>query len=668
MRLQGQETGNEQPHAAVTTLLPSAHSAAVRADIQGLRGVAVLLVVLYHAGLPMLPGGFIGVDVFFVISGYLITGLLARELKAEGRIDYGRFVARRARRLLPASLVMIAAVSLLGLALYPALERGEVFDAARSAAVYLANFWFAAKAIDYLGGDAATNPFLHMWSLGVEEQFYLVWPILLAAAVRLPRVDALRWKLVLATGLISAVSLMACHWMTWRAQPWAFFGTPFRAWEFGLGALVFLLHENLRCLPHRLLVALGMAGALGTLSAGVWLGHDVRFPGLWALLPAGSTALLLASMANRPHLVTRVLGARPLVRIGDVSYSWYLWHWPLLVLVPVVSPTAGLIPVSLAVELSYLVAELSYRFVEQPIRHGRATRAPIRATVGLALVATAAAATSLTLLKGDAEQTVPDPQQRQFIAAREDQTLVARRGCHARIGATEVVPCESGAPDGERLVVLLGDSHAAHWHPALDAIATEQGWRLVSFTKSACPWFDAPVEIEHLRRRFHECEAWRAEAMRRIRSLAPDVVVVASIGRYKLAAADLQEAMRRTIHEFQASAHAVVLLRDTPWPGFNVPVCLARAQHRGADPDAACRLDARKAIAPGLGTFEVERKVAEETGATMVDLTDHLCGPLHCDVRTGEVVRYRDHNHLTATFARSLAPAIAPVLQAAVSR
>lgn len=321
----------------------------------------------------MLPGGFIGVDVFFVISGCLITGLLARELKAEGRIDYGRFVARRACRLLPASLVMIAAVSLLGLALYPALERGEVFDAARSAAVYLANFWFAAIAFDYLGGDAATNTLVHMWSLGVEEHFYLGWPILLAAAVCLPRVRPLSWK------------------------------------------------------------------------------------------------------------------------------------------------------------------------------------------------------------------------------------------------------------------------------------------------------SDASVELEHLRRRYHKCEAWRAEAMRRIRSLAPDVVVVASIGRYKLAAADLQEAMRRTIHEFQASARAVVLVRDTPWPGFNVPVCLARAQHRGADPDAACRLDARKAIAPGLGTFEVERKVAEETGATMVDLTDHLCGPLHCDVRTGEVVRYRDHSHLTATFARSLAPAIAPVLQAAVS-
>ncbi len=652
----------------MTSRTPSPDSGGVRADIQGLRGVAVLLVVLYHAGLPIVPGGYVGVDVFFVISGYLITGLLARELQATGRIDYVGFVARRARRLLPASLVMIATISLLGLAIYPALERAEVFGAARSAAVYLANFWFAAKAIDYLGGDAATNPFLHMWSLGVEEQFYLVWPLLLAAAVYLPLVGSLRWKVILTTGLITVVSLLACHWMTWRAQPWAFFGTPFRAWEFGLGALVFLLHENLRRLPHRLLVGLGMAGALGVALAGVWLDHDVRFPGLWALLPAGSAALLLASMTNRPHLVTRLLGAPPLVRIGDVSYSWYLWHWPLIVAVPVVSPNAGPGAIALAVGLSYLAAELSYRFVEQPIRHGRATRLPVRAAIGIALAATAGAATALTLLKNDAEQTAPNPQQRQFIAAREDRTLVAQRGCHARIGATEVVACESGAPDGERVVVLLGDSHAAHWHPALDAVAVEQGWRLVSFTKSACPWFDAPVEIEHLRRRFYECEKWRAEALRRIHSLAPDVVVVASIGRYKLAATELEEAMRRTIRGLQSSSRAVVLLRDTPWPGFNVPVCLARAEHRGADPDATCRLDARKAVAPGLATFEIERKVAQETGSTVVDLTDRLCGPVHCDVRTGEIVRYRDHSHLTATFARSLAPAITPALQAAVAR
>lgn len=642
--------------------------AAVRADIQGLRGVAVLLVVLYHAGVPWLPGGYVGVDVFFVISGYLITGLLARELETSGRVSYARFVARRARRLLPASIVLIAAISLLGLAIYPALERAEIMSAGRAAAVYLANFWFAAKAVDYLGGDGATNLFLHMWSLGVEEQFYLVWPILLAATACLPGIGSLRRKLILATGLITFGSLMACLWMTGRAQPWAFFGTPFRAWEFGLGALVYLLHEELRRLPHGLLAALGGAGALGVVAAGGSLDHDARFPGLWALLPAGATAALLASMANGPHMVSRLLGTRPLVRIGDVSYSWYLWHWPLIVAVPVLSPNAGVVPVALAVGLSYLAAELSYRFVEQPIRHGRATRAPVRSTIGIALAATAGAATALTMLKDNAEQAVPDPQQRQFMAAREDRTLVAQRGCHARIGATEVVACESGAPGGDRVVVLLGDSHAAHWHPALDTVATEQGWRLVSFTKSACPWFDAPVEIEHLRRRFHECEQWRAEALRRIRGLSPDVVVVTSIGRYKLAPAELEDAMRRTIHGLQAAARAVILLRDTRWPGFNVPVCLARAQHRGADPDAACRLDARRALAPGLGIFEIEQQVIRETGSTIVDLSDRFCGPVHCDVRTGDVVRYRDHSHLTATFARSLAPAITPALQAAMNR
>jgi peptidoglycan/LPS O-acetylase OafA/YrhL len=203
----------------------------IRTDIQGLRGIAVLLVVLYHAGVPGLGGGFVGVDVFFVISGYLITGLLMREVGATGRIDFWRFIARRARRLLPAALLVVAVTCLAAAWVCSPLELSEILAAARATSLYVANLWFALRAVDYLGGDAASNPFLHMWSLGVEEQFYLVWPLLLGWLFRPRRLQA--W--MVAT---FAVSLVACVAMTLHVQPWAYFAMPFRAWEFALGALV----------------------------------------------------------------------------------------------------------------------------------------------------------------------------------------------------------------------------------------------------------------------------------------------------------------------------------------------------------------------------------------------------------------------------------------------
>jgi peptidoglycan/LPS O-acetylase OafA/YrhL len=657
---------NDLSEPAIRTT-PRGDGAGLQLEVQGLRGVAVLLVVLYHAGVPFVPGGYVGVDIFFVISGYLITRLLMREVQAEGTIDLVNFYARRARRLLPAAIALIVVVAWAAVLVYPPLERTDIIAAARAASVYVANLWFTSRAVDYLGGDAATNPMLHMWSLGVEEQFYLLWPLMVSVtATRMRRCDAATRVLWLTIGA-SIVTFVACVWVTRTSQPWAFFVTPFRGWEFGLGALAHLASPRMQTVPAIWLRAAGAAGGAAVVASALVLGHGTLFPGPWASLPAGGTALVLVGLQVRGATALRSgLSFRPLVRVGDVSYSWYLWHWPLLVMAPVVYPHAGPKTAFLALVLSYLAAEVSFRWIEQPFRVGRAARTPPRLAVAAALLTTVVAAIALTVQQRIALDNPVSARQRLFIDARKDIPAVYPIGCHVQITVDRITACDGGDKTADRIVVLLGDSHAAHWFPALDALGARQRYHLVSMTKSACPWVDTPVDVElaGFRRPYRECEAWRTEALRRIVALDPEAVVLASAGgRYHVDASAWEAGARRTIAALGSTRSRLIIVRDTPSPGFNVPTCLARAEHRGAAPESACAFSRDLALAPGIPMFEAEQRAVDGASrALLVDLTDQLCAAKRCEVLNGDMVRYSDHSHLTASFSRSLSSAFAEPL------
>lgn len=627
-----------------------------RADIQGLRAIAVLLVVLYHAGLPGLPGGYIGVDVFFVISGYLITGLLARELARSGRIDYLGFLARRARRLLPASIVLIAAVSFAAQWVYPDAERKDIFSAALASTLYVANVWFAVDAVDYLGGAGAQNPLLHMWSLGVEEQFYLAWPLLLVAAAA-GKAGATRSRLLAVSGVVAAISLVACLLVTWKSQPWAFFASPMRAWEFALGACVVLASDRLEQMSAQTRQACGVSGALAIGLGAVWLDDQTLFPGAWALLPALGTALVLLSLkSGNDSLLGRWLSARPLVRIGDLSYSWYLWHWPLLVMGAALSPGRGALQVAGLVAASYVLAELSYRFVEQPFRRDRFTQFSPRWIVGTAAVVTGTTAAALSASRMQLDQVPSNPAQQVFSQAMRDTPAVYRLGCHVPISATDVRHCNVGPVNAPRSIVLVGDSHAAHWFPALEAMAIRQGWRLTSMTKSACPWVDTQTRAGQLRRRYTECETWLAAVLDEIERLSPDLVILAnSHHRDYVAPAEWQAGAQRSLNRVRRSGAVAVVLRDSAWPGFDVPRCLARAEHRSASLEGACRFPAEQGLRSMAAVSQAEQQaVATVAGSAWLDLTAAVCPTEPCPVFEDGVVRFSDHSHLSARYALQL--------------
>jgi peptidoglycan/LPS O-acetylase OafA/YrhL len=353
----------------------AAHSTEFRGDIEGLRAVAVILVLLYHAQIPVISGGYVGVDVFFVLSGFLITGILLRERTRTGTISLPNFYARRARRILPAAALVLLVTVVLSTLLLPPLRMPDIAQDATAAGFYVSNIRFGIQATDYLQSQLPPSPLLHYWSLGVEEQFYIFWPALVILATHGAKVgrSSVGRRIGVAAAIVSAISLVAAIWMTNVNQPLAFFSLPTRAWELGIGAMLAVSTTRLEALPGKLAAAMGWAGLAAILLSAVVLTADTPFPGTAALLPTIGAGLVVAGGFRKSAAsVGRVLALRVPRYIGRISYSLYLWHWPLLV-IPAAAIGANLsLPARVGLlGVAFLLSAASQRWIEEPIRLGR---------------------------------------------------------------------------------------------------------------------------------------------------------------------------------------------------------------------------------------------------------------------------------------------------------
>lgn len=358
--------------------------------IEGLRSVAVLLVLFYHAGTPFLPGGFIGVDIFFVISGFLITGILIREIEETGMISLSRFYARRIRRLLPAATLVLITTLVAAWLIIPPLRWRTVAVDGLTSALWTGNIRFALSQTDYLTANDTPSPLLHFWSLGVEEQFYLIWPLLLVA------VSAITWRwmtartavAITASVVVIASFITALNW-TDSQQPYAFFLLPSRAWELATGALLAAATPLIPRINRYIRILLGGLGLITILASAVILDKTVQWPGVSTLVPVAAAVAIIASVG----LPARSLSIPPFLAIGRWSYSLYLWHWPVLVLAPIALDRVFTLAESLlALLASAVIAVISYHWVENPLRSHRLIVRPWRSlALGSALVATTAA-------------------------------------------------------------------------------------------------------------------------------------------------------------------------------------------------------------------------------------------------------------------------------------
>ena len=642
-----------------------------RADLEGLRAVAILLVVATHASVPWLRGGFVGVDVFFVLSGFLITGLLVREVSETGRFRFLEFYVRRLRRLLPALLTMLLVVGALAALLLAPPEQREQSTAAAMAALWLSNIQFAFAPQGYFAPSTETNLFLHTWSLGVEEQFYLIWPALL---VWLLAHDGERGITRLKIGMLVVllVSLATCALLTYKEPQLAFYMMPMRAWQFAAGALVWLHFKaspaSLRIPSQgRGFVWLRMAGWLGLtlIALAGWLfSADIPYPGLYALLPTLGAAAVVAAgcVTTQPVGVSRLLSWGPLQWIGGISYSWYLWHWPILLLGNAVTGSEAPVHRACWVLLSLLLAGLSYVCIESPIRNRREWLARPRMAIFAALAVMLLINSLCLRWYSQADERMNSPVMQRYARAHGDASVIYEMGCDHWYHSDQVHVCAFGPADAPQTAVLMGDSHAGQWFPAAAKAFNRPGWRLLVLTKSSCPMVDEPYFYARIGKEYTVCATWRARALEKVASLKPDVLLLGSANA-GFTRTQWMVGTERVLAVVSPAVGHIHILRDTPHLPFDGPDCLAQHAERPAwlGVQHACSASAADPYADQVYQW-LQQAAAHFTNVSVLDLNEQVCPGGTCLAEQhGEVV-FRDSQHLTGSFAASLGAAMAQKL------
>ena len=684
-----------------------------RGDIQGLRGIAVGLVLLFHAEIPGFKGGFVGVDIFFVLSGYLITGNLLREVKATGRINFREFYARRIRRLLPASFLVLLVTLIAAIIWFPPLLMPGLAVDLSSAGLYGSNIDFAVRATDYFASSVIPSPVLHFWSLGVEEQFYLFWPLLITLVTLRKKHPAL--KIFLLSLVVFASSLSFANWLLPRNQPWAFFSFPTRAWELILGALLASAAQGLARLTKEIAGAAGASGLFLVLYSGFTQGDPLKFPGNTALTPTiGAFLIILAGSSRSLALPSKIIAFRPLQLLGKISYSLYLWHWPVLVIPQVIAgnhlPIIERIALAL---LSILLAALTEKFVERPFRKGFViSLKPLRniAVAGviaslLTVLAFGADYISTSDLRGKGstesasdernlidsltiKQTplnkapvrpttvdfpVPANLEPSLLNAINDRPITYADRCHTQMNLkASMKPCIYGDTTSSTTVVLFGDSHALAWFPAFNQVAKEMHWKLLSLTMSACTPADIPAYNPGTASLMANCPIWRTASIERIIAAKPYLVLVAGTSGFATAinGVELKGAQRtavytagmnRTIAKLQSSGAKVLMMSDTPALAQDPLVCLS------AHPKStlACATPASTAISSDW--IAVESQIAKKNGVPLIEPQLWVCPTDPCPVVIGNLLTYFDTGHMTATFSQALAGRLKTAINAVIS-
>ena len=605
-------------------------------QIQGLRALAAILVTVFHARL--VPGGFIGVDIFYVISGYLITGLILREIEKTGTLDLRRFYQRRIKRLLPTSVFVLFVTAIFAWILFPPITRESLGRDLFAAATYISNYLFAWWQNDYQNLNATPSPFIHYWSLAVEEQFYLVWPLFILFLARYGK------KVILGGIAITTLcSLLFSIYLTQAAPIWAFYSLPTRAWELGFGALLLFIPETKRRI--RILPWLGLIGiAFSSLN----FNENTAFPGKNALLPVLATVVLLASIKYWPPLFNDLSNSRLSQWLGAISYPLYLWHWPALVL-----PSSALgRPLRfyerfLCILLTIILAHFTSKYVEEPLRHKKLAPKTIykgaAITTAVSLVAgvlIAFSASSIITTKGDISY--------QFDLVKVmEKPAVYGDGCHVNYGETKSGFCTYGNKNSSKTIVLYGDSHAAQWFPTLEKLANERGFKLVSLTKSACPAVDSKRPDQGAFKMVH-CTKWRQNSIERIAKIKPMAVITSSFQYFTPANQKVSrskwwsDGQRRLLNDLKGTTNHLIYISDTPRPLRDIPNCLASRTSSVCDSTEKSRVSI-------ISGFEI------------IDPTPWLCSS-YCPAIVDGSVAYRDASHISVEMSLKLLPKLEQAL------
>ncbi|GAA2000638.1 acyltransferase family protein [Brevibacterium samyangense] len=703
-----------------------------RPEIQLLRAIAVLTVVIYHINPDWLPGGFVGVDVFFVISGYLITSHMIKEIETSGRLSLATFWANRARRILPAATVAIIAIAITAPFFLPNTQWTATAWQGLASAFYVQNFALAAKSVDYLTQNSADTPFQHFWSLSVEEQFYVFWPLIaigalvLAQALARRRAQGARGASAAGTGSVVpgvgtgrhpvrvagsfrqlalvffAVVVVASFVYSVievnAGNAAAYFVTPTRVWELGIGGLLACVLGDPQRFPvlRKLLAIAGVAAIL----AASFLYTGAHFPGVAALLPTlGCVAVIVAGRTSGLGSLHPIVDLRPVQAIGNWSYSLYLWHFPVVTyFVALTGAHAGFAWGSVLFAVSLGLAVLSYLLVENPVRRNHdlrrhrwlaLTAAGTSMTVAAAFcvvpqaafaiyesenaeqidaVAQSAAepeneetppfgAASLrsdgydTFVPGQEDLVVPLPAK----AQDEDQPFYP--GCTATPGGSDqptTEECVAANPEGTRTIAVVGDSHASQWVPALRKAVEGTDWKVVVYLRNSCPFTFAERGWEG---RGLNCVGPNHEVLDRLLDTKPEKVFMTNLAVDDVVGAEGEDVpgvrgYAEVMRPLVDAGIEVYAMQDTPYlpEGGSVPDCVA-SNMKNLE---ACAFPRTESYEGELTNHAMALAAEQVEGVTLLDMTDRFCTTDLCPAVIGNVLVYRDENHVGKTYMESL--------------
>ncbi|WP_420881618.1 acyltransferase family protein [Rhodococcus sp. (in: high G+C Gram-positive bacteria)] len=662
---------------------PTRSRPAYRHDLDGLRGLAIGLVVVYHVWFGRVSGG---VDIFLTLSGFFFVASLLRTAESGARLDPVPVVRRVVRRLVPPLAIVLAAVAAFTVVMHPATQW---FDTARqitASLTFLQNWHLADTASDYLAADPSVSPLQHLWSISVQGQFYLAALVVVFGLAWLLRTRGVPVRGPLAL-LLGGLALASLTYATTSDLPqtWLYYDTGARMWELLVGGLLACVAPFLR-VRRVWRVLLAVAGLAVVVACGMLLDGRSQFPGPWALVPVGAAlALIVAGSQDveTDRSPTRLLASRPLVRLGSIAYALYLWHWPVLIAYLVWREEAevGLAGGAVVIAVSLVLAELTTRLIETPIRRPsapRAVRGALITVVSLITVALAAASMTWTgfidrrteqwaqqssldasiypgaaaLLSGTEVQYAREQPSR--FVAQSDLPATTLDGCMSQPGQTEALTCTYGDVDADRSIALIGGSHAEHWLPAVDELGHEHRFRVETYLKVGCPAVlppdpEAPVG---------ECEEWTFEILDAMAAARPDIVFSTSTrprpgtpGDYT---PDTYIALWQALTDLDLPT---IVVRDTPWLesdgiAFRASDCLAR---RGGNADT-CGIDRALALDP---IDPAQDASAPFPSVLPLDLSDAVCREDRCRAIEGNVQIYRDSNHLTTSYVKTLTPVLA---------
>jgi peptidoglycan/LPS O-acetylase OafA/YrhL len=653
-----------------------------RPDIEGLRAIAVLLVVIAHANLG-LKSGFIGVDIFFVISGFLITSHLFNEAIKHGTISLSQFYSRRILRIFPASMFVLVATLLASFIWLSPLQLLSYAYDALFAALSGLNYRLAITGTDYFNVVTVPSPFQHFWSLCLEEQFYFIWPLVMLILAKLFSKKSYFGHIV--SGFLVAVimaSLYASYTVTQVSSTWAYFGLNTRAWQLAIGALLAINIKQFANLNSKLASFLSWVGFGGLVTGLALITEQTPYPGLWALLPTLATALVIASGVNKNAFsFESFFGHKVFQYIGKISYSWYLIHWPVFVIYLLAGKRNNLVDQLGIMAITFILSVISYYIIENPIRYNAYFKGSLKRgyALGFSLVLIAVSISGgVILLKNSstndkiakASEFSPHASSTLELAKKIEEATFTKEiptnlavpletasidkpktGCIA--DKAELIPvlsnskCIFGDIRSSKTIVLIGDSHAYQWGSPISEVAKNNGYKVIEYTKSGCPMQNITHEDQFLKRDYTECYSWREEAFKQIETINPDIIITTGIVYYK----SNELAFDEYIKKLKGITNRVVSIVDTPRPADDVliPECLAK----NTNDIQKCSLKLPEAMRASK-KVEAQIKVAKDNNIDVVETKDMFCFKDVCPAVINDIVVYHDNSHISNTYAKYL--------------